>query len=198
MVKQRFLDENEDVPNLFSSSSACDVNTEDMAMVSGTKPSHLAAVKTAEQIDCFLNCIDRCNRLWKSEEKSDVAVCAAVILVSPLVGVESLVKIARRAIGGPLRRLLRIKDGENACKDDDKDESEQGSQADEEIDMDLQDELNNMDDGADLAVDAVDADGDDGEMVVEDDNGEDSNKPKSKMNPFSKLFKSVKGMHKRR
>lgn len=205
----------------FSASSVLHVTQEDMDKVKDTKPSVLAAVKTAERINALLNFFDRCHRVWKRQEKSNVSACAAVILVSPLVALECLGKIGRNAIGGPVRRILKIK---NSCKDEDEEgsnahdnghENDEDDHDDFDIDEELAAELHDadMDDGVELDQENEDdpaegagADDDHGDIdfdnnpddeVVVDDNGNLTSNSKSKSR-LSNFFNKIKGGSKRK
>ena len=98
------------------------VSEHDMKVVQKHRMSTLVAAKTAERANVLLNSIDKCDDVWEHLEKLEVSSAAAVILVTPFIISESLVKITNRAVLGPLARLFNLDD---RCCDDSEDEEEE-------------------------------------------------------------------------
>ena len=157
-------------PELQLDAKHLEVSERDMSVVKKHRMSTLVAAKTAERTNVVLNSIDKCDDVWEQLEKLEVSSAAAVILVTPFIVGESLVKITNRAILGPLARLFNLDD---RCDDDSDDEEEEEEDCHSDDDSDDDSEDSEDDHSEDEEEEDCHHDSEDDHSEDEDDHSED-------------------------
>lgn len=117
----RSSEKDEQVCEVLFDATLLEPSKNDVKRIKNTKTSSMFAVKFAERTFAGLNSLDKCDKLWKKNEKHVVASKVASLASGPIYLIESLGHILSNAVGGPLKRGLKLKD---SCKDEDEDEDE--------------------------------------------------------------------------